>query len=133
MTADWDTTEKQIRTMMEVKIDSKQAEQFFSSVIGSEDIENSVKAQNILEKMTELYNSGTHQIIPATNGTVFGAYASVLEWCDTEKTVKSSKIRSDENEALLHTKINGSAAKQKAEAHAFAWKMCEMHNEDAYA
>ena len=111
---------------MEIKITEEQARQYFSAVIGSENIEESKRGLGIRERMEEIYRSGTYRLVPATNQTVFGAYAAVLDWCDTEKTVRVSKQRPDEKEARLHTKISGATAKQKAHAHAFAWKMCEF-------
>jgi len=128
ITSEWDNAETQLRTMMRVKITEEMAAKYFESVIDSDDIENSARALNIKEQMMTTYKSGTYRMIPSMCNTVFGAYATVLEWCDKQKTVRKSEIRT-ENEAKLYTKISGSAAKQKAEAHGFAWKMCALRRD----
>jgi hypothetical protein len=110
----------------------EQANKYFTDVIGSDNIENSKRGQGIRESMMKLYQSGAYTLIPKMNGTVFGAYAAVLEWCDREKAVRTSKVRPNENEAKLYTRIDGPGAKQKAKAHGFAVRMCELHVENAY-
>jgi phage/plasmid-like protein (TIGR03299 family) len=133
VTSEWDNTEALIRKMTTVKIDDEAAKKYFTDVIGSEDIENSKRGLGIREHMMTLYKSGAYNLIPSMSSTVFGAYAAVLEWVDKEKTTRSSKVRTNEKEARLYTKIDGAAAKQKAKAHGFARKMCALHREDAYA
>lgn len=132
VTSEWEMTELQLQKMMNVKISKEEAEKYFTDVIGSKDIENSQRALNIREEMMSTFQSGAYNLIPNMSGTMFGAYSSAVEWCDLKKPLRKSKVKVDEREARLYSRITGSAAKQKARAHGFALKMCQFADDDAY-
>jgi phage/plasmid-like protein (TIGR03299 family) len=116
--------EASFRLLRSVKLTTAQRDVFFLSLFPDPE-EHTKKAENIRDEITGIYNSGPACQLPATKGTMLGAYMAVVEWVDRIRNVKSSKVRPNEYDAKLHSLLEGSGAQQKADAYAFALDMAD--------
>jgi phage/plasmid-like protein (TIGR03299 family) len=78
------------------------------------------RAENTRDEVLSIYNNSLACRLPATQGTMLGAYFAVVEYIDKIRNVKASKVRPNEYDAKLHTLLEGAGAQQKTDAYAFA-------------
>ena len=78
------------------------------------------RAENARADILSIYNNGAACQLPATKGTMLGAYFAVVEWVDKQRIIKKSKVRPNEYDAAIHSLLEGSGAQEKSDAYAFA-------------
>lgn len=99
------------KDMGECPITFDQAQDYILSLIPGE----STRAQNIREKIENIYRAGPHNAYPCANGTMLGVYLAVVDYADREKTVKKSKTL-DSASCEVRSALMGDGARTKAEA-----------------
>ncbi len=78
------------------------------------------RAENTRAEVLNLYNNSLACRLPATQGTMLGAYFAVVEYIDKIRNIKASKVRPNEYDAAIHSLLEGAGAQQKTDAYAFA-------------
>jgi phage/plasmid-like protein (TIGR03299 family) len=122
ITSYFEEMEENFRLLRSVKPTATQLDVFFKSLFP--DPEEKVKrAENIRDELYGIYKNNPACNLPATQGTMLGAYFAVVEWVDKVQTTKTSKVRPNEYDAKIHRLLEGSGAEQKATAYAFALDM----------
>jgi phage/plasmid-like protein (TIGR03299 family) len=114
--------ETSFRLLRGVNLTIAQRDVFFKSLFPDPD-DRTKHTERIRTEITDIYNGGAACQLPATKGTMLGAYMAVVEWVDKIRNVKQSKRRPNEYDAKLHSILEGSGAQQKADAYAFALDM----------
>jgi hypothetical protein len=114
--------ETSFRLLRGVNLTIAQRDVFFKSLFPDPD-DRTKHTERIRTEITDIYNGGPACQLPATKGTMLGAYMAVVEWVDKIRNVKQSKRRPNEYDAKLHSILEGSGAQQKADAYAFALDM----------
>ena len=116
--------ETNFRLLRSVRPTTEQLDTFFQSLF-PDPKENPKRAENIRDELYSIYRTGPACQLPATQGTMLGAYFAVVEWVDHQQTTKASKVRPNEYDAKIHRVLEGSGAEQKATAYAFALDMVD--------
>jgi hypothetical protein len=116
--------EENFRLLRSVKPTVSQLDVFVKSLFPDPD-ENTKRAENIRDEILSIYRNGPACQLPATKGTMLGAYFAVVEWVDKIQSTKVSKVRPNEFDARIHRLLEGSGAEQKATAYAFALDMVD--------
>ncbi len=111
--------EENFRLLRSVKPTVSQLDVFFKSLFPDPE-EQTKRTENIRDEIYEIYRTGAACQLPATQGTMLGAYFAVVEWVDKIQSTKTSKVRPNEYDAKIHRLLEGSGAEQKATAYAFA-------------
>jgi phage/plasmid-like protein (TIGR03299 family) len=78
------------------------------------------RAENTRDEVLNIYNNSLACRLPATQGTMLGAYFAVVEYIDKIRNIKASKVRPNEYDAKIHSLLEGAGAQQKTDAYAFA-------------
>jgi phage/plasmid-like protein (TIGR03299 family) len=78
------------------------------------------RAENTRDEVMNIYINSLACRLPATQGTMLGAYFAVVEYIDKIRNVKASKVRPNEYDAKIHSLLEGAGAQQKTDAYAFA-------------
>ena len=116
--------EENFRLLRSVKPSVLQLDVFFKSLFPDPE-EKTKRAENIRDEIYSIYRNGPACQLPATQGTMLGAYFAVVEWVDKTQNTKTSKVRPNEYDAKIHRLLEGSGAEQKATAYAFALDMVD--------
>lgn len=111
----WNSTVDNFKSFSRIKLTEEQVVEYLKMVVEGD----STRADNVRSEILTVYGSSDINKYPSTNGTLLGAYFSVIDWVDAEKQVRKSKKR-NEDDAMIHAKLVGAGATQKAEAYAFA-------------
>jgi phage/plasmid-like protein (TIGR03299 family) len=78
------------------------------------------RAENTRDEVMNIYINSLACRLPATQGTMLGAYFAVVEYIDKIRNIKASKVRPNEYDAKIHSLLEGAGAQQKTDAYAFA-------------
>ena len=114
----FDNMETSFQLLRGVRPTAAQLDVFFKGLFP--DPETNVKrAEDIRHDIFSIYTHGPACQLPATKGTMLGAYFAVVEWVDKQRGVKKSRNRT-EYDAKVHSLLEGSGAAEKANAYAFA-------------
>jgi phage/plasmid-like protein (TIGR03299 family) len=116
--------EENFRLLRSVKPTVSQLDVFIQSLFPDPE-EKKKRAENIRDEIYSIYRNGPACQLPATQGTMLGAYFAVVEWVDKQQATKTSKVRPNEYDAKIHRLLEGSGAEQKATAYAFALDMVD--------
>jgi phage/plasmid-like protein (TIGR03299 family) len=116
--------EENFRLLRSVRPTASQLDVFIKSLFPDPD-EKTKRAENIRDEILGLYRNSPSCLLPATQGTMLGAYFAVVEWVDHVQNTKTSKVRPNEFDAKIHRVLEGSGAEQKATAYAFALDMVD--------
>lgn len=111
----WSDFSKTCNMLRGVNLSDQQTRDYFEMLVSGD----STRAENIREELETTFKTSPICQFPATKGTLLGAYLAVVEYADHKKTVRKSKIR-DEVTAKFHSRLEGDAARQKAESYGFA-------------
>lgn len=110
------------RLLRSVNLTSSQFDIFVKSLFPDSD-DRPKRSENVRDEITTIYKTGPACQLPSTKGTMLGAYFAVVEWVDKIRNVKHSKVRPNEYDAKLFSLLEGSGARHKADAYAFAIDM----------
>jgi phage/plasmid-like protein (TIGR03299 family) len=124
ITSYFDDMEENFRLLRSVKPTATQLDVFLKSLFPDPE-EQTKRAENIRDEIYGIYKNGAACNLPATQGTMLGAYFAVVEWVDKIQATKTSKVRPNEYDAKIHRLLEGSGAEQKATAYAFALDMVD--------
>jgi hypothetical protein len=102
-----------------VRPNAGQLDVYFKSLF-PDSPEKPQRAENTRAEVLSIYNNSLACRLPATQGTMLGAYFAVVEYIDKIRTIKASKVRPNDYDAAIHSLLEGAGAQQKTDAYAFA-------------
>ena len=124
ITSYFEEMEVNFRLLRSVQPTATSLDVFFKSLFPDSEVK-AKRAENIRDELYGIYKNSPACNLPATQGTMLGAYFAVVEWVDKIQTTKKSKRRPNEYDAKIHRLLEGNGAEQKATAYAFALDMVE--------
>ena len=128
----FDEMETSFRLLRSVHLTQAQFTLFLDSVVPLPD-EKPKHAEAVRADIETIYKTGTAQQLPSTKGTMLGALFAVIEYTDKISPTRASKVRPNEHDAKLHRLLEGSGARDKAEAYAFALDMARQMQSVSFA
>ncbi len=128
----FDEMETSFRLLRSVSLSQAQFDVFLKSLV-PDAAERPKHAENVRADIETIYKTGAAQQLPSTKCTMLGAYFAVVEWMDKISPTRTSKVRPNEYDAKLHRLLEGSGAKDKAEAYAFAIDMARQMQSVSFA
>ena len=128
----FDEMETSFRLLRSVSLTASQFDVFIKSLV-PDPKEKTKAAEAVRADIETIYKTGAAQQLPSTKGTMLGAYFAVIEYIDKISPTKKSKRRPNEHDATLHRLLEGSGAKDKAEAYAFALDMARQMQSVSFA
>lgn len=128
----WDKFKDPFLDLRDCKLNAKEVDIYLRMIAPDpEDGEDSKNALTRAEKkraeIEDMYRKSVYSNLPSTKGTLLGLYLTVVEWQDSYKIRKSKHRKTDEDikDAKLVSILQSTAARNKAEAYAFALKLQE--------
>jgi phage/plasmid-like protein (TIGR03299 family) len=115
----FEAMEDSFRLLRSVRPTGAQLDTFFQSLFPDPE-DRTKQAETVRNDIFAVYTHGPACQLPATQGTMLGAYFAVVEWIEKQRTVKKSKKRPNEYDAHLYSMLEGTGAAEKANAYAFA-------------
>jgi phage/plasmid-like protein (TIGR03299 family) len=114
----WEESETAFRLMANTKITVAQAETYFKEIVSGD----KTRSENIRDKYLSIFVGGPNQMHPATNGTMLGAYFSVVQHTDQMGVVRRTSKMGDKEykDAKILSTIRGNGAERKAKAYTMA-------------
>lgn len=110
--------EDSFRLLRGVRPTASQLDVFFKGLFPDPEV-NTKQTEDIRHDIFSIFTHGPACQLPATKGTMLGAYFAVVEWVDKQRRTNKSKTKT-EYDSKLHSLLEGSGAAEKANAYAFA-------------
>jgi phage/plasmid-like protein (TIGR03299 family) len=118
--------QESFRSFIDCNINHQQARDYFFMLCPDSDGPNKTRAENIRNKMFDIYVSNPIiRGLPTCRDSLWGAFQTAMVYADQYKTVRASNIRS-EVDAKLESRLNGAGAQFKAEAFAASLEIMRM-------
>ncbi len=119
----WGDFQESCEMLIDTKITDEQAMTYLGGCLRPKTAKPgeslSTRAENIREEMFAIYKGGPVSNDSYADGTMFGAYLSVVHYADHMKVIRHSKLRS-EKAAKVQSLLMGDSARLKAEGLGFA-------------
>ena len=96
---------------------------YFAMIVPSDTEEVHPRTQNVRDKLFDLYKGGMTSQLPSCKDTLLGAFVAALIFGDYYKTVRQSIVGRSEKDAMIESRLTGTAARFKADAFAACMKL----------
>ena len=92
-------------------------------IVPSDTEEVHPRTQNTRDKLYDLYKVGMASNLPSCKDTLLGAFVAALVFGDYYKSVRHSIVGRSEKDAMIESRLTGTAARFKADAYAACLKL----------
>ena len=99
------------------------ARAYFAMIVPCDKEEVPTRTQNTRDKLFDLYKVGMAANLPSCKDTLLGAFVSALIFGDYYKSVRHSIVGRSEKDAMIESRLTGTAARFKADAYAACMKL----------
>ncbi len=114
----WNTYSDKFAKFANLPINDNDAQTYFAMVVPSDAEPVPTRTENVRSKLFDIYKSGISSSLPSCQNTLLGAFVASLVFGDYYKTVRQSIVGTSERDAMVESRLSGSAARFKADAFA---------------